>query len=90
MKQYPEEVKAIVAKGHDLGNHGEKHKSMIHMTKQECAQEIMNTHNRVKKLTGIDMKLFRAPYGDYNNTVLGMARESGYNSIQWNVDILHI
>ena len=85
-KQYPEDVKAIAAAGHDLGNHSEKHKEMTRLSKEECIREIVETHEQVKKLTGVEMKLFRAPYGAYDNTLVGVARECGYYTIQWNID----
>jgi len=86
--KYPDDVKAIIAAGHDLGNHSENHKQMSQLSKEQCIDEIMKVHNRVKELTGIDMTLFRAPYGDYNNTLVGAARECGYYTIQWDVDSL--
>ncbi len=86
VEKYPEDVKAIAAAGHDLGNHSENHKQMSDIPKKECEEEIMMAHDRVKELTGIEMKLFRAPYGDYNNTIVGIARECGYYTIQWNID----
>ena len=86
VEKYPEDVKAIAAAGHDLGNHSENHKQMTELTGNECEKEIMMAHNRVKELTGVEMKLFRAPYGDYNNTVVGTARDCGYFTIQWNVN----
>jgi len=46
----------------------------------------MKAHNRVKELTGIEMNLFRAPYGDYNNTLVGAARDCKYYTIQWDID----
>lgn len=87
IKKYPEDVKALAEAGHDLGNHSENHKQMTKLTKEESAEEIMKAHKRVKELTGIDMNLFRPPYGDYNNTVLGAAKECGYFTIQWDVDV---
>lgn len=88
IEKYPEDVKAIAAAGHDLGNHSENHKQMSQLTKEECKEEIMKAHNRVKELTGIEMNLFRPPYGDYNNTLVGTARECNYYTIQWDVDSL--
>ena len=87
INKYPEDVKRIAKDGHDLGNHSENHKQMTLLTKEECTDEITQVHKRVKALTGIDMNLFRAPYGDYNNTVVGAARECGYYTIQWDVDV---
>ena len=88
VRKYPEDVKKIAAAGHDLGNHSENHKQMSKLTKEQCKEEIMKAHNRVKELTGIEMELFRPPYGDYNNMVVGVARECGYYTIQWDVDSL--
>jgi peptidoglycan/xylan/chitin deacetylase (PgdA/CDA1 family) len=39
------------------------------------------------ELTGIEMSLFRAPYGDYNKVVLDTAKECGYYAIQWDIDV---
>ncbi len=88
IEKYPEDVKRIAKAGHDLGNHSENHKQMTKLTAEQCKDEIMKSHERVKKLTGIEMNLFRAPYGDYNNLVVGTAREYGYHTVQWDVDSL--
>ncbi|HHT87724.1 MAG TPA: polysaccharide deacetylase family protein [Clostridiales bacterium] len=88
VSKYPDDVKKIAAAGHDLGNHSESHKHMTSLSEQECKDEIMKVHNRVKELTGVEMDLFRPPYGDYNNMVVGVARDCGYYTIQWDVDSL--
>jgi peptidoglycan-N-acetylglucosamine deacetylase len=86
VEKYPEDVKAIAAAGHDLGNHSENHKHMSQLSKEECKEEILEVHNKVKELTGVEMSLFRPPYGDYNNTVIEATDELGYHCIQWDVD----
>ncbi len=88
IEKYPDDVKAIAAAGHDLGNHSENHKHMSQLSKEQSIEEIMKPHNKVKELTGIDMNLFRPPYGDYNNTLIQATREAGYHCIQWDVDSL--
>ncbi|MDF2843160.1 MAG: hypothetical protein K0R00_1586 [Herbinix sp.] len=88
VSQYPKAVKAIAKAGHDLGNHSENHEQMTKLSSKECASEIMQVHDKVNNLTGIQMNLFRAPYGDYNNTVMETARECGYHTIQWSIDSL--
>lgn len=88
VEKYQEDVKAIAAAGHDLGNHSENHKEMSKLSKQDCIDELMKPHNKVKELTGITMNLFRPPYGDYNNTLLEATREVNYHTIQWDVDSL--
>ena len=61
VESYPEDVKAILAAGHDLGNHSENHKEMSKLSKSEIKKELMSVHDKVKELTGYDMFLFRPP-----------------------------
>ena len=88
VKNYPEDVKAILAAGHDLGNHSENHKNMSQLSADEQRQELLSVHDRVKELTGYEMFLFRPPYGDYDDSVVLTAKECGYYPIQWDVDSL--
>ena len=88
VESYPDDVKAIAAAGHDLGNHSENHKQMSTLSAGECETELMEVHNKVKDLTGLDMTLFRPPYGDYNNQLVEVSNGLGYHVIQWNVDSL--
>ncbi|OUP49256.1 polysaccharide deacetylase family protein [Lachnoclostridium sp. An181] len=88
VESYPEDVKKIYEAGHDLGNHSENHKNMSQLSDEEQKEELMTVHNKVKKLTGCDMFLFRPPYGDYNDSVVLNAQECGYYPIQWSVDSL--
>lgn len=86
VESYPEDVKKIYAAGHDLGNHSENHKNMSQLSDTECQEELMKVHNKVKELTGVEMFLFRPPYGDYDNHVITNAKACGYYTIQWDVD----
>ena len=88
VKNYPEDVKAILAAGHDLGNHSENHKNMSQLSSDEQKQELLSVHERVRQLTGYEMFLFRPPYGDYDDSVVLTAKECGYYPIQWDVDSL--
>lgn len=88
VESYPEDVKAILAAGHDLGNHSENHKNMSELTEEQCRSELTKVHDKVKALTGYEMFLFRPPYGDYDNQVITTAENLGYFSIQWDVDSL--
>ena len=88
VEKYPEDVKNILAAGHDLANHSENHKNMSQLSDSDCKDELMMVHNKVKELTGYEMCLFRPPYGDYDNEVICKATECGYYTIQWSVDSL--
>lgn len=84
----PECVKTLVEKGHEPGNHSEHHYDMATITAGEMKTEIMDVHKKVKELTGKDMKVFRPPYGSYNNVLIDTVYGCDYYPIQWDVDSL--
>ena len=88
VESYPDDVKMIAERGHDLGNHSQNHKQMSKLSLEECKQEIQSVHDKVKEITGKEMILFRPPYGDYNDTLITATEECGYHAIQWDVDSL--
>ena len=88
VEKYPECVKKLVEKGHDLGNHSATHPDMTKLSKTQMKEEITKVHNAVFELTGYEMELFRPPYGAYNNDVIRASYELGYFPIQWDVDSL--
>lgn len=88
VEHYPDDVKNIQAGGHDLANHSENHKNMSQLVDADCQTELLKVHKKVKELTGVEMDLFRPPYGDYDNEVIQNATACGYYTIQWDVDSL--
>lgn len=88
VESYPDDVKAILEAGHDLGNHSENHKNMSQLSDAEKREELMQVHDKVLELTGYEMFLFRPPYGDYDNAVVNVAKDCEYYTIQWDVDSL--
>ena len=85
---YPDMVKEICSRGHDLGNHSHNHKQMSKLSASEQKDEIMYVTDKVKELTGYDVFLFRPPYGDYNSTLINTVYGCNHYPIQWNVDSL--
>jgi len=87
-EKYPEAVKMIFDDGHDIGNHSYSHFRMGTLNEEKIEEEIIKCSEAIKNLTGSSIDLFRAPYGDYNNTVIRTAKKLGYFTIQWNIDSL--
>jgi peptidoglycan/xylan/chitin deacetylase (PgdA/CDA1 family) len=85
--KYPEEVKRIYEAGHTIGNHSNTHPHGNQLSLQKNKEEIMAVHQKVKDLLGIEMNLYRPPFGEYNDTVLTAAEECSYYPIQWDVDV---
>lgn len=88
VEAYPEQVKAIAAGGHVIGNHSLSHPHMNELTASAVQKEIADLDDKIEALTGARTTLFRAPYGEYNDTVINAVREIGYEPIQWNLDTI--
>ena len=58
------------------------------LSEEECRREIMEVHQKVKALTGVEMNLFRCPHGEYDNEMMKNVTNCGYYPIQWSVDSL--
>ena len=86
--KYPETVKSLSDAGHEIMNHSDSHPHMTEISKEEMAEELNKCSDKIEEVTGVRPTLFRPPYGDYNNDVVGVARENGYYTIQWSVDSL--
>lgn len=86
--KYPDHVKEIYNRGHDVGNHSTNHPYMTKLSDEEIVKELNITGDKIEKLTRKKPILFRPPFGDYNNRVINLCRDSGYYVIQWDVDSL--
>ena len=88
VEKYPELVKAIHDRGHEIGNHSATHVHMTQVSESKMREELRVMSDKLEAITGQRPALFRPPYGDYNNTVVTVSRNEGYEVIQWSVDSL--
>ena len=87
-EKYPEAVKKIYEAGHEIGTHSNTHPHVEQLSAEKNLEEIKLGVEKLQKITGEQTRLYRTPYGEYNDTVINTARENGYYTIQWNVDTL--
>ncbi len=87
--EHPDQVRKIAEAGHEIGNHSTNHPHMSKLSKEQIKMELETTQRKIEELAGDRaVKLFRPPFGDYNDTVIATCRELGYYPIQWDVDSL--
>ncbi|AOY76228.1 polysaccharide deacetylase family sporulation protein PdaB [Clostridium formicaceticum] len=86
--KYPDMVKQIHERGHEIGNHSSTHPHMSKLTKEQIIKELKTTEEKIEAITGVKSTVFRPPFGDYNDLLIETAREIGYHTIQWDVDSL--
>lgn len=88
VEKYPDSVKDIADRGHDVGNHSSTHAHMSQISKSEKMKEIEDCNNKIKALTGKTPTLFRPPYGEYDNSVVTASTDCKMYCVQWNIDSL--
>lgn len=87
-EKHPDLVQELVSRGHEIGNHSATHPHMAQLSAAQIREELRKCSDLVKSITGKPTTLFRPPYGEYNDTVVKVSREEGYECVQWNVDSL--
>jgi polysaccharide deacetylase family sporulation protein PdaB len=88
VKEYPEMVKAIADAGHELGNHSLTHPHCNTLSEEEFIKELKDNEEMIYKLTKKRTRLFRPPFGEYDNNNIKAARKHGAEEIQWRVESL--
>lgn len=88
VEEYPEMLKKIAAEGHEIGNHTYTHPHCNSLSASELKNEILKVQRIIDELVGPQPKIFRPPFGEYNNRVIQVATELGYQTIQWSIDSL--
>lgn len=86
MIKNPDQIMEIIKRGHEVGNHSTSHPDLNKEKDSRVVKEIMKAHNFIKDLVGIDMCLFRFPFGSYSPRTVGMIKNMGYYPIQWTLD----
>ncbi|MBQ8451510.1 MAG: polysaccharide deacetylase family protein [Clostridia bacterium] len=83
-----DKVKMIDEAGFDIGTHSNTHPKMSTLSASQISSELSVSMKLITDITGKPVKFFRAPFGDYNDTVLNEASSLGLKTIQWDVDSL--
>lgn len=88
LADYPELAREIAMRGHEIGLHSVSHPHFSELNPEEIQAELADNASLIFETTGYCPSLFRPPYGDYNNQVVRLVNEAGYECIQWSIDSL--
>lgn len=81
-------VQRMVAEGHEIGSHGNRHIDLNTLGANEIEHEISTAQQVLERISNQKVRLIRAPNGAYDNKVITVANKLGYRVIQWSVDSL--
>lgn len=79
-------LKEIIARGHEVGNHGYHHKDHDKLSEDMNVKEIEMMHRLVSANADYEMRLFAPPSGAYSDTTVEVASRLGYKTIMWTRD----
>lgn len=86
LKTYPEPARAIVADGHEIGNHSMAHLNVRGAPQAKVEGEIAGMQRLVKERLGVVPKAYRPPYGYITDTIRRICEREGLPIVKWNVD----
>ncbi len=86
--KHPEYIKKISDAGHEIGTHSATHPHMSKLSAKAINKELMSSVKAITDITEKKVEVFRAPFGEYNDTVIEEAEKLGLYTIQWDVDSL--
>lgn len=85
---YPDDVKKFYDAGHSVQNHSDLHPHVKGMNINDLIADTRECSRKIKMITGEEPTLYRAPYGEYDNTVMSTIEGMGLKVIQWSVETL--
>ena len=79
---HTEQLKREAELGCEIGNHSKSHGNLLKMTDNEIKEQVEGNNDLIREVTGKEVKLFRAPGGNYKG------KEDVINMplIQWTID----
>jgi peptidoglycan-N-acetylglucosamine deacetylase len=79
----PSLVTELVDRGHEIGVHGQSHRSHLRRTAPDVVRDVRDARARLEDLSGRSLHWFRPPYGGLSAASLVAARRTDLRLILW-------
>ena len=86
-RAHPELAARIVAEGHEVGNHTDRHATVIHLDEAQTRAEVVDGTASIETVTGVAPRWFRAPRGMLNGALLRAAADLGQDVAMWSARV---
>ena len=83
MRRNPTLGREIVAAGHEIGLHCDRHRNLLRLAPWQVRTDIARAQATIEDATGCSPSLYRPPYGVLNATALRLARGHGWRTLLW-------
>mgnify|MGYP001302369871 CR=1 FL=1 len=84
---YPELVRMIAQRGHQLGSHSQTHTDLRRLDQRGVEQELVKSRAVIRQACGQTVTLFRPPGGNYDDEVRAAVAATGYTTVFWTENI---
>lgn len=72
------EVNNLIKEGIEIGSHSLSHPHLTQIPLKEAKKEIEDSKKFIEDKTGIKVKYFCYPYGDFNKDIMELVKNAGY------------
>lgn len=83
VRRDPALAREIVAAGHAIGLHCQRHRNLLRLTPWQVREDIDRAQAAIEDATGVSPLLYRPPYGVLNAAALRMAHARGWRTVLW-------
>ena len=84
--RYPDDVKKFFDAGHEIENHSDQHPHVLGANVNDLIADTRECSRKIKMITGEEPTLYRAPYGEFDDSLITTLDGMGMKVIQWDVD----
>jgi polysaccharide deacetylase family protein (PEP-CTERM system associated) len=77
-ERFPDLIREISKRGHEIASHGFDHAMCTHMTADSLLSDLIRSKNVIEEITGTEVKGYRAPSFSISDDALRLIRKAGY------------
>lgn len=85
-----DKVNKLFQTGQEIGNYSNSTEKLTELSKSKMKSEILLTQDKIKKITGVNTNIFRAPLGVYNSDIVKTINKTKHLCIQYDVDSMDL
>jgi peptidoglycan/xylan/chitin deacetylase (PgdA/CDA1 family) len=83
LRAFPDTARDVVAAGHEIAVHGDRHRSHLLRTPRDVRRDIAQALADISEVTGTRPRWYRAPYGHFSAGTMRAAAAVGLEPIVW-------
>lgn len=84
--RYPDDVRMFYDAGNEIQNHSDQHPHVEGINVNDLINDTREASRKIASITGEEPTLYRAPYGEYDDSMLTTLEGMGMQVIQWDVE----